>query len=280
MAPNVDYVFNRDFLDINRWSYLPMFATGSMNLLHHFWTKTLCYVIPPNIPRDGIRRVADVGTGTAIWLFDAREHLPDDAQLVGFDISFDAAPPREVLPSNVRLQHWDAREAIPDGLERSFDVIHLRFLAFVLLNDEIPGVISRLFQMLKPGGYIQWDEADMETLRFDKARTESKTENLEALYRLLEARDPRLKPTWANHLPELFSEAGFVDVEKDTKDAPQQVAFQFHDVGLIIHELIARKLQDEQMASELRRLLPAAVAETKNAAYRTSLRFSVIARKP
>ncbi|KAK8051504.1 hypothetical protein PG993_002889 [Apiospora rasikravindrae] len=251
-----------------------------MNLLHHFWTKTLGYVIHPKIPHDGIHRVADVGTGTAIWLFDARDQLPEDAQLVGFDISFDAAPPREVLPSNVRLQHWDVREVIPDGLEGSFDVIHLRFLAFVLLNDEIPGVISRLFQMLKPGGYIQWDEADMETLRFDKARSESKTENLEALFKLLEAQGPRLKPTWANHLTELFSETGFVDVEKDTKDAPPHIAFQFHDVGLMIHELIARKIQNERMASELRRLLPAAVAETKGGAYGTSLRFSMIARKP
>ncbi|KAK8002568.1 alcohol dehydrogenase [Apiospora arundinis] len=264
-----DYVFTRDFLDNNR-----------INLLHYFWTKTFGYVIHPKIPLDSIHRVADVGTGTAIWLFDAQDQLPEGTQLDGFDISFDAAPPTEVLPSNVRFQHWNVKEAVPDGLVGAFDVVHLRFFAFVLLNDEIPAVISRLFQMLKPGGYIQWDEADLETLRFDKAKPETKTEDSEALFKLLSVQDPRFKPTWANHLTELFAEAGFVDVERDTKDAPPHYAFQRHEVGLMIHEIIARKTKNEHMASELRRLLPAVVEETKNGAYVTSLMHSVIARKP
>jgi hypothetical protein len=133
---------------------------------------------------------------------------------------------------------------------------------------------------LEPGGYIQWEEADMETLRFDRAKPESETHEMESLFKLLLVQDPRFKPTWANNLPQLLTEAGFVDVEKDTKDAPPHIAFQFHEVGLMIHELIARKTKNEHMSTELKRLLPAAVNETKNGAYATSLRFAVIGRKP
>ncbi|ETS76584.1 hypothetical protein PFICI_11971 [Pestalotiopsis fici W106-1] len=248
--------------------------------MHHFWTQTFGYVIHPKIPVDNIQRIADVGTGTSIWLFDALRQVPGQAQLDGFDISLDASPPPEVLPANVKLHHWDVKQPVPEGLDGVFDVIHLRFFAFVLMNDEIPGVIAKIFQMLKPGGHIQWEEADMETLRFDKAKPESKTDNLEGLFKLLLVQDPRFKPTWANNIHHLFSEAGFVDIEKDTKDAPPHIAFQWHECGLMIHELIARKTKNEFLAGEVKRLLPLAVEETKNGAYGTSLRFTVVARKP
>lgn len=120
----------------------------------------------------------------------------------------------------------------------------------------------------------------MESLRFDLSRPGGKTTHLEELFKLLLVQDPRFKPTWAEHLPELFAEAGFVDVEKDVKDAPPHLAFQFHECGLMIHELIARKTKNERMASELQRLLPLAVEETRNGAYGTSLRFTAIGRKP
>ncbi|KAF3014675.1 hypothetical protein E8E14_002808 [Neopestalotiopsis sp. 37M] len=210
----------------------------------------------------------------------APDHLPRDVQLTGFDISFDAAPPMETLPSNVNFQLWNVKESIPDGLFEVFDVVHVRFLSFVLLNDEIPDVIAKIFRMLKPGGYIQWEEADMESLRFDKSKPESTTKYLEELFKLLLVQDPRFTPTWAQRLPELFSEAGFVDVQKDTKDAPPHLAFQFHECGLMIHELIARKTKNEHMATELHRLLPLAVEETKNGSYGTSLRFTAIGQKP
>ncbi|KAI0173876.1 UMTA methyltransferase family protein [Pestalotiopsis sp. NC0098] len=269
MAAKTDYVFTRDFLDNNR-----------INLMHHLWTKTFGYLFHPKIEIKRALRVADIGAGTGIWLLDARDHLPENIQLDGFDISFDAAPPIETLPQNVRFQFWNVKEDIPEGLVNAFDVVHVRFMSFVLLNDEIPDVIAKIFRLLKPGGYIQWEEADMESLRFDRSTPTSKTDHLEDLFKLLLVQDPRFKPTWASHLTELFSQAGFVDVEKDTKDAPPHLAFQFHECGLMIHELIARKTKNERMATELQRLLPLAVEETRNGAYGTSLRFTAVARKP
>ncbi|KAI3399718.1 hypothetical protein diail_5785 [Diaporthe ilicicola] len=203
-VPKDDYVFTRDFLDNNR-----------INLLHSLWVKIFGYVAHPKIDvKNPNLRVADVGTGTgsvsSIWLFDLCELAAPSARFEGFDISFDAAPPAETLPPNVTFRYWDVREDVPEDLIGVFDVVHLRFLAFVLLNDQIPAVVERLFKMLKPGGYIQWGEPDFESIRTDKTKAKNKTENLSELLQLLSVQDPRVKPTWIRKLPATLSDAGFV----------------------------------------------------------------------
>lgn len=120
----------------------------------------------------------------------------------------------------------------------------------------------------------------METMRFDKTKPENKTDNLVGLLQLFGVQDDRLKPTWVRYLPEIFSKARFVDIKQDTKDAPSHLASMFHEAGLIIHDLFARKTKNEHMARELRRLLPAAAEETKQRIYGTALRVTVIGRKP
>ncbi|KAJ0114058.1 hypothetical protein J7T55_007892 [Diaporthe amygdali] len=270
MAPTVDYVFTRDYLDNSR-----------INLMHSFWTKVFGYTVHPKIPTNQPDlRVADVGTGTGIWLLDARDTFAPSAQLEGFDISFDATPPAGVIPSNVKFRHWDVNTDLPPDLDGVFDIVHVRFLSFVLLNDDAPAVVKKLFKMLKPGGYLQWGEADMETLRFEKCGIDAQTESLTELFKLLEIQDPRLKPTWAKGLPELFTAAGFIDIEVDKNDCPPHWAFAFHECGLMIHELIYRKTKNVKMQDELGRLLPKAVEETRNGAYGTSIRVTVIGKKP
>ena len=67
---------------------------------------------------------------------------------MGFDVSFDATPPAETLPSNVTLRHWDVNEDVPEDFVGVFDIIHVRFFSFVLRLGEVPSVIKRLYQML------------------------------------------------------------------------------------------------------------------------------------
>jgi hypothetical protein len=86
----------------------------------------------------------------------------------------------------------------------------------------------------------------METLRFDKLKLENKTESLGALFQLL-ANEDSLRPTWASRLPQILQENGFVDVEQDSRDAPPHLAFQFHECGLLIPELVARKTKNEHV---------------------------------
>ncbi|KAI0891817.1 S-adenosyl-L-methionine-dependent methyltransferase [Annulohypoxylon nitens] len=264
-----EYIFTRDFLDNTR-----------INMMHHIWTKIFGYNIHPKISSEAANlRVADVGTGTGIWLFDVQDKLKK-ARLDGFDVSFNTAPLRETLPPNISFRHWDVKGDVPEDLVGAYDIINVRFFSYVLLDDDVLGVVAKLFRLLKPGGYLQWGEPDMETMRLDKTKPENKTENLVELLQLFTVQDDRLKPTWVRHLSEIFSKAGFVDIEQDTKDAPPHLAFMFHEAGLMIHDLFARKTKNEHMARELGRLLPVAVEENKHGVYGTALRVTVIGRKP
>ncbi|KAK7740492.1 hypothetical protein SLS53_005335 [Cytospora paraplurivora] len=258
-----------------------MASKAEINLMHTLWAKIFGYLVHPKIPtsRPGLR-VADIGTGTGIWLFDLRDSVDPSARLEGFDISFDAAPPTETLPSNVSFRHWDVKEELPEDLVGVFDIVHVRFFSFVLLVDQVPLVVERLFKMLKPGGYLQWGDPDVDSIRIDKIRPDTETESLAELFKLLSVQDPRLKPTWVTELPSLFSSAGFVDVEADKNDCPPHMAFILHECGLMIHELIYRKTKNEKMQQELGRLLPRAVEETRDGAYVTTVRWTVIGKKP
>lgn len=82
-----------------------------------------------------------------IWLVDALQKLPG-AQLDGLDISFDAAPPAETLPDQITFRHWNVKDSVPEDLIGTYDIIHVRFFSFVLLNDEIPSVVAKLFSLL------------------------------------------------------------------------------------------------------------------------------------
>lgn len=100
------------------------------------------------------------------------------------------------------------------------------------------------------------------------------------MFKLLSVQDPRLKPTWVTELPNIFSATGFTNVVVDKIDCPPHLAFILHECGLMIHELIYRKTKNEKMQHELGRLLPQAVEETRNGAYVTAVRWTVVGKKP
>lgn len=131
-----------------------------------------------------------------------------------------------------------------------------------------------------PGGYLQWGDPDMESLRFDKTNTEAKAEAMPELFKLLSVQDPRFKPTWVTELPGIFAAAGFAETEVDKCHCEPHMAFTLHECGLMIHELIYRKTKNEKMEKELGRLLPLAVEETRNGVYGTAVRWTVIGKKP
>ncbi|ROV99109.1 hypothetical protein VMCG_06593 [Cytospora schulzeri] len=120
-----------------------------INLTHCLWTKVFGYVIHPKVPsKQPDLRVADVG----------------------------------MIPSNISFKHWDVKQELPEELTVAFDIVRVRFLSFVLLNGEVQGLVEKLFRMLKPGGYLQWGEPDMETLRMEQAGTGLETESLKQLF--------------------------------------------------------------------------------------------------
>ncbi|KAL8787997.1 MAG: hypothetical protein Q9213_001889 [Squamulea squamosa] len=121
-----------------------------------------------------------------IWLVDLAEQLPH-AQLDGYDISSSQWPPAEWLPSNVKLKTLDALAIVPNHLVEKYDVIHIGLLVLVARDDPKP-LLKNVLSMLKPGGYLQWDEADLGGLYRSTTGPSASKASLDALFKMAEER--------------------------------------------------------------------------------------------
>lgn len=168
------------------------------------WRYRLGYLLHPSIPApDEHIKIADVGTGNAVWLTElcATPRLPAQSELDGFDISADHFPAKEWLPSNISLGRCDALTEIPEHLVGRYDIVHIRTFAIIVKNNNPRALLSNLIKMLRkssiahriekqcaqvctrslvrgpfqssfsdthaagPGSYLQWDETDLTTMR-------------------------------------------------------------------------------------------------------------------
>ncbi|MDI1490453.1 MAG: hypothetical protein OHK93_001656 [Ramalina farinacea] len=126
---------------------------------HWMWRRQLGYLLNPAIPMNDDCVVADVASGTSIWLLDlARDH--PKATLEGFDISSAQYPHPRLLPDNVHLNILDILRPIPADLRGKFDIVHVGLVVLVVENGNPSALLENLLTMLKPNGFLQWDEAD------------------------------------------------------------------------------------------------------------------------
>ncbi|GAQ10911.1 hypothetical protein ALT_8232 [Aspergillus lentulus] len=273
MSSSPEYVFTRDYLDNNR-----------INLQHYLVVQLFGYRIHPSIPVKDVNnlRIADVGTGTGIWLTDLADEFPSTVQLDGLDISFDAAPPRDWLPPNMSLHHWDIKAEVPEHLVGVYDVVNVRHFVFVLQQSDLKGVLDNLFKLLKPGGYLQWTDFDMSSLRVEKINPDIKADANVKLMELFQANDTRLRSAWGASLPSLFAQSGFNKVESDVKDAPPHLAVALHECGMLATEVLARNKAggNEQMVQQLRQTLAEAAKETREGSVLAFTRLTVVGQKP
>ncbi|KAJ3520242.1 hypothetical protein NM208_g13792 [Fusarium decemcellulare] len=104
-------------------------------------------------------RILDVGTGTGIWAIDVADKFPG-AEVIGTDIS--PTQPSWVPPNLVF--HIDDAQLDWTFEPESFDFIHVRYMQGAI--DDWPKFYSQVFKFLKPGGWFQHMEPDIE-LRCD-----------------------------------------------------------------------------------------------------------------
>ncbi|KAF4633301.1 hypothetical protein G7Y89_g4820 [Cudoniella acicularis] len=203
---------------------------------------TLPFFIHANIPSPSFLsspapRIADIATGTAIWLQDLADMLTPSAQLDGFDISLSQCPPKAWLSKNITLREWDMFSPVPEDLIGVYDIVHVRLLVYVMKPDNIETLARNLQWLLKPGGWLQWEElwpAGCYLLHGD--------ENQLAKRPVMENKISELAtslPSWVLSLSEILTENGFQDVEKEDYRDPPKLARAYFDMGLSEDEEIA-----------------------------------------
>lgn len=127
---------------------------------HLITIKTLGFLIHPQIPLvSGNFKIADVGTGTGIWLLDAAKSVGPETQLVGFDASSAAFPAAHTVPENVTFKVQDMFDPFPDFEIGTYDIVSVRFVTIATTRTEWTRAIENLLTLLKPGGWLQWIES-------------------------------------------------------------------------------------------------------------------------
>ncbi|PHH68916.1 hypothetical protein CDD82_188 [Ophiocordyceps australis] len=160
--------------------------------------------------------VADIGTGTGIWLQSIAKDLPSDAQLDGYDISSTVFPKAPWQPANMRLIEANALEPFDDEVLGSYDVVHVRLMAYCLAREQWQLLARNLVPLLRPGGYIFWEECGYPCMTcVPLTKTFQKVAGLDARYAASMGRDVTMPSGLLRHL----QNAGYTDLGLTTHDS-------------------------------------------------------------
>ncbi|GKZ76013.1 hypothetical protein AnigIFM56816_003474 [Aspergillus niger] len=256
-----------------------------LHVQHFLWRQVFGYSIHPSIPTTpaALKKVVDVACGTALWLIDVAHefhHTNENLQLDGLDIDLTQAPHSGWLPSNIHLDDWDLFTPVPQQLQEQYDLVHVRLLVLILSGLDPMPVIRRLFQLVKPGGYLQWDELNCANLCIKKTDPSIAAPALEEI-RVGSHADGR--HDWALDLPRLLAEVGFQEVTIDHYDEPPEMVRAFNDLHLLTMEEFAARLAGQgqhKAAARFTQLIQAGYQESVNGAALSFPRVVVVAKRP
>jgi hypothetical protein len=215
---------NRDNYVLNR-NYE---ASSRLNYQFYLWKETLPFILHPSIsvPQDA-PSIADVATGTAIWLTDISGALPSTAKLDGFDIDLAQCPPKAWLPSNINLRAWNMFEEVPADLVGKYDVVHVRLILLVVQNNDPRAIIENLLKMLKPNGYLQWEELHTSGSYIVKVDPTVEVPAMEGMEKFLATQS-----LWIPDLPEILENNGFENAQLYHYRDPLSHSKAFFDMHL------------------------------------------------
>ncbi|KAJ5471346.1 hypothetical protein N7530_008703 [Penicillium desertorum] len=179
---------------------------------HLLWKLHTGYELHPDITVTENMKIAELGTGTAVWIFDLAKQLPPTVQLDGFDISDDQFPAKDLWPQNVTLGLLDSLADPPSPLYGQYDVVHLRMWASNLRESDTSSLARHVKHLLKPGGYIQWEEADLVHQRIKGAEAQEFERNINEIFKRV-----GLEYSWVSDLPNRLRQENFnvLEVEND-----------------------------------------------------------------
>ncbi|KAL3458867.1 S-adenosyl-L-methionine-dependent methyltransferase [Aspergillus heterothallicus] len=137
-----------------------------LNEQHKLLIDIVDGAIDSSIPQDKLFSVADVATGTGVWLWEVQQTLgqvvaSSERYFHGFDISSAQFP---AAPNGFELSVHDVLTPFPTEHHGRYDLIHVRLLVTALGESEFETAVQNISTILKPGGYLQWVEIDYSPL--------------------------------------------------------------------------------------------------------------------
>ncbi|OCK86103.1 S-adenosyl-L-methionine-dependent methyltransferase [Lepidopterella palustris CBS 459.81] len=115
-------------------------------------------------------RILDSATGDGQWLIEVADVAPATAELVGTDLAPQFFTKEADRPANVTLTTHSIFERWPEAFRGSFDLVHQRFVLAVASDAGAQDALEKLYECVKPGGWIEVHEGDMETVEDDPVK--------------------------------------------------------------------------------------------------------------
>lgn len=273
-------------------------AASRLNLQHFLYKEANGFLLHSTI-QDYLRRrqesgqdgnkeplhVADLATGTGIWILDtlkSAEVSGLNVEYHGFDISRALFPHPSWLPKNVSFSTSNLLEEPPEAFHGKFDVVHIRLVLSVVRSNSPKAIIQHIKKLLKPGGYLQWDEPDPKN-HYDviAPKPENETGNLAAVFQKVADLEDW---SWIAKLPEALREEGFEDATQGVSTLPPPLYSIWTQLDLCTAEELSMNWygRESEEGERWRDLVPKAyeeAAESNGAVVKVGPTVTV-ARKP
>jgi len=231
------------------WNSRDYKTSARLHLQHWIYQSQLGYLLHPSISQSLQKKpdlkVADVACGNGAWLLEVARQVPSTAQLYGFDITDSNYPAKEWLPENVTLTgSFDAISSapLPKELEGAFDVVHIRAFTSIVKDNKVDPLIKNLLSMLKPGGYLQWDETNQNktVARAPNESVEKKScDQLLGLLSMMGKMVSKLFTDWLENLPTILEGHGMKVLDHQTFQWRKELLKPWTENLLTVHEELA-----------------------------------------
>ncbi|KUI67225.1 hypothetical protein VM1G_02946 [Cytospora mali] len=268
------YIFGRDHKSSIRLNYQHMLIKRLCNerLLHQ--------TVQQSIGSRSSIRIADIATGTAIWLTELSDALPADSQLHGFDVSGDQYPPKEWLPKNVSLHEHDAFAPFAPEFLGSFDVVNLRFFITLLNGDNIQRLVRNLKTLLRPGGFLHWLDFDPRSAKAISTRPDMQMPRTESVVSVMRTAQPDLD-LWISHDSDLFEAAGLSPITYERIQLRKHLRPLWNDCHIMGMEELSRRISgDDDKPSPLLQQIKDLGAEFARGTSIDAQWFMMVGQKP
>lgn len=142
-----------------------------------------------------------------------------------------------------------------------YDLVHIRLLVLAIEQSQLRLIIRNVLKMLKPGGFLQWDELDLVNMGVKKVDSTVPSPALDELVTISKANG---RYNWTLEIKKVMEEEGFQNATLDLIGDPPELVRPFNELHLMSMEEIgvsfARRGQHE-MASKLSQLIKEAYHE-------------------
>jgi hypothetical protein len=105
-------------------------------------------------------RILDSATGDGLWMVDVSAKYPN-AQFVGTDILQKHFGQLKNIPTSISFKIQSVMDEWPAEDHGAYDLVHQRYCLSMFSPEKDEGIVKRLFELVKPGGYIQLVDANL-----------------------------------------------------------------------------------------------------------------------